>query len=67
MSASSREAGKRGLIVSLAVLLVVLIALDLFRSDSIVRAILGGDGGPRETFRRFLNSVRDGDVWPGPR
>ncbi|NIP58810.1 MAG: hypothetical protein GWM92_10890 [Gemmatimonadetes bacterium] len=66
---SIRDRAKRGLVVAVAALLLLLLALDLIRPDSIVRSLLGlGESdGPRETLRRFLDSVREGDVWPGGR
>jgi len=66
---SIREGAKRGLVIAVAALLLLLLALDLVRPDSITRSLLGlGESdGPRETFRRFLDSVRKGEAWRGGR
>lgn len=69
MPGSIRERAKRGLVIAVAALLLLLLALDLVRPDSITRSLLGlGESdAPRETLRRFLESVREGEVWPGGR
>ncbi|HSR43346.1 MAG TPA: hypothetical protein VLL48_14255 [Longimicrobiales bacterium] len=69
MPRSLRDASKRGLVVVAAALLLLLLVVELIRPDSILRSLLGlGDGGgARETLRGFLDSVRNGEIWPRPR
>ena len=63
MPTPANRAGKRGLVAMLAVLVVLLLAFDLLRADSILRSVWNDFFGPRSLLRRFLDGFRRGPLW----
>lgn len=63
MPTPANRAGARGLIAILVLVVVVLVAADLLRTDSIIRSVWNDFFGPRPILRRFLDGFRRGPGW----
>lgn len=61
----SREAGRRGLLLTLLVVAVLLVALDLSRRDSLIRSLVRDEGG-RTPVETLIQGVRGGFQSPAP-
>lgn len=58
MPTPANRAGARGLVLVLLVLIVAMVAVDLFSADSMIRSAWGDFFGPRSMLRRVLDGLR---------